>query len=345
MTPLTRFAIIGFLCISLLSATYLILHYFFNPLLWAVIIVYITYPLYSKLNDKLNHRENLSAVLMCGVVFMLFLSPFIWLSYQLQHELTEFYQANLDSLTEKPVLPDNIQLIPYFGQLLQDFFDKFATVEEFLLKQITPLIKRFSSQLINFIGDIGYNMAQLTLTVFISFFLYRDGVLVFNEIKQAGFSLLEERFTLYLNTIQITIKAVLYGIVLTAMGQAAVAGLGYYFVGVHSPIFASMITFFCSLIPFATPLSWGLIALSLLLSGKTLAGIELLLWGVFVVSWVDNIIRPIVISSSTKIPFIIVMLGILGGLMSFGLLGLFIGPVILAIVLAIWREYLARLNL
>jgi predicted PurR-regulated permease PerM len=278
------------------------------------------------------------------MVFTLLLSPFIWLSHQLQQELTQFYQASLDSLTEKPLLPNSIQLIPYFGELLQNFLDKFTTVGDFFLKQIVPLMKRFSSQLINFIGDIGYNISQLALTIFISFFLYKDALSLSKEIKTACYAVLGERLLVYLATIQITIKAVLYGIVLTAMGQACVAGMGYYFVGIDSPILASVMTLFCSLIPFATPLSWGSIAISLLLSGQTLAGIELLLWGVFVVSWVDNVIRPLIISSSTKIPFIVVMFGILGGLSSFGLLGLFIGPVILAIVLAIWREWLLRLN-
>jgi predicted PurR-regulated permease PerM len=78
----------------------------------------------------------------------------------------------------------------------------------------------------------------------------------------------------------------------------------------------------------------------LLIHGETWAGISLLLWGTLVVSWVDNIIRPLVISSSTRIPFVLVMFGVLGGLAAFGFIGLFTGPVILAMALALWREWL-----
>ena len=94
------------------------------------------------------------------------------------------------------------------------------------------------------------------------------------------------------------------------------------------------------LIPFGTPLVWGSIGVWLLLTGKTAAGIGLLVWGAVVVSWVDNLIRPIVISSATQIPFLLVMFGVLGGLSAFGMVGLFLGPVILAVLMAVWRQWL-----
>ncbi len=84
---------------------------------------------------------------------------------------------------------------------------------------------------------------------------------------------------------------------------------------------------------------WGSIGVWLLLQGQIGAGIGLLLWGALVVSWIDNLVRPLVISGVAKIPFLLVLFGVLGGLAAFGLIGLFVGPVILAILLALWREW------
>jgi predicted PurR-regulated permease PerM len=78
------------------------------------------------------------------------------------------------------------------------------------------------------------------------------------------------------------------------------------------------------------------------MTGQTYAGIGLLLWGTVGVSWVDNLIRPMVISSATQIPFLLVMFGVLGGVAAFGLVGLFVGPVVLAIMMAVWREWLGH---
>ena len=94
-----------------------------------------------------------------------------------------------------------------------------------------------------------------------------------------------------------------------------------------------------ALIPFGAPLIWGSLSVWLLLTGKVGDGVTLLLWGLLVVSWVDNIVRPLVISNATRMPFLLVVFGVLGGVLAFGLVGLFIGPVVLAVAMALWREW------
>ncbi len=100
------------------------------------------------------------------------------------------------------------------------------------------------------------------------------------------------------------------------------------------------ITTMFALTPFATPFVWGSLGLWLLLTGDTMAGTGLLLWGALVVSWIDNVIRPIILAKNVKIPFILAFFGALGGLSAFGLVGLFLGPVILAVAFAVWQEWL-----
>jgi Predicted permease len=144
----------------------------------------------------------------------------------------------------------------------------------------------------------------------------------------------------YLQTVANTIRAVIYGILATALAQGALAGLGYWAAGLPAPVLLAVITLLFSFLPFGTPLVWGAASIWLLVHGQIAAGVGLALWGALVVSWIDNLIRPLVISSAVHIPFLLVLFGVLGGILTFGLLGLFLGPVILAVLLAIWREWL-----
>ena len=144
----------------------------------------------------------------------------------------------------------------------------------------------------------------------------------------------------YMDTISETTRAVVYGVGLTAIAQAILAGLSYVVAGVPNPMVLTIATFLLALIPFGTPVAYGSVALWLFSQGQTVEAIGVFAWGVCIVSTSDNVIRPLVISGATQIPFLLIMFGVLGGVASFGLVGLFIGPVILAVILAIWREWL-----
>jgi len=146
----------------------------------------------------------------------------------------------------------------------------------------------------------------------------------------------------YIQAVGVTVRAVVFGIVLTALAQGLLAGLGYWVAGVSAPVLWGVITALVSLIPFVGPVVWIGLSLGLLAHGETQAALGLFLWGALVVSWVDNLIRPLVISGPTKIPFLLVFLGVIGGLNAFGLIGLFLGPVLLAVSVAIWREWLVH---
>ena len=132
----------------------------------------------------------------------------------------------------------------------------------------------------------------------------------------------------------------MYALILGAIAQGVVAGIGYWIFGVKAPVLLGAVTVLIALIPFGAPLVWGSLSVWMMVTGNVWAGIGLLLWGVLLVSWMDNIVRPLVISNATRMPFLLVVFGVLGGVLAFGLVGLFIGPVLLAVSLAIWREWL-----
>jgi predicted PurR-regulated permease PerM len=143
----------------------------------------------------------------------------------------------------------------------------------------------------------------------------------------------------YIQAVGVTVRAVVFGIVLTALARRARrAGL---LGGGNPPRRCGVITALVSLIP-SSARWWIGLSLGLLAQGETAAALGLFLWGALVVSWVDNLIRPLVISGPTRIPFLLVFLGVLGGLNAFGLIGLFLGPVLLAVSVAMWREWLGH---
>jgi P-type Ca2+ transporter type 2C len=126
------------------------------------------------------------------------------------------------------------------------------------------------------------------------------------------------------------------------LGQGLLAGFGYAAAGVKAPVLFAAVTSLLALVPMGATLVWMPLSLGLILTDQYWPGIGLLLWGVLVVSTVDNVIRPLVISGASKVPFLVVMFGVLGGLTAFGAVGLFLGPVILAVLLSVWQAWVKQ---
>lgn len=315
---------------------------FLVPVSWAVILVYLTWPLSLHVKRVLGGRETLSALVMTLLLTSVIVIPLVWVSFMLQTEIVEFYRNLPEWLEKKPALPAFVTRIPYVGQELEHLFDQFDDLRTLLRERVIPWMQRFSGNLLGMIEDVGYIAAKLGFTLLTVFFFYRDGLGLIGQVRKVLHLVLGERLEGYFATAEETVKAVVYGIVLTAIAQGALAGLGYWGVGIKAPILLSAITMFFALIPFGTPLVWVSASLWLFMNGAYWAGISLGLWGALIVSWVDNVIRPLVISGATRIPFLLVLFGVLGGLANFGFIGLFLGPVILAIGLAVWREWLEQ---
>ncbi len=136
-----------------------------------------------------------------------------------------------------------------------------------------------------------------------------------------------------------TIRAVVYGLLITAVVQGLLAAVGYAVAGVAAPILLGIVTGLLALVPYGTSVVMVPAALWLLFQGETLAGVGLLLWGTLIVASVDNLLRPLFISGAIRVPYLLVFFGVLGGLVSFGLVGVFVGPVLLSALFALWREW------
>ena len=342
---LNRRIILGLLLGGLLLLGYTVLHLFLAPLAWAGILAFTTWPMYLRVRAAARGWSNMAALVMTLVLSAAFVFPVLLLIILLRVELTAAYAAVAAYLAEGPhPLPELVARLPWLGDWLQQLLNDISGDPAALRAQVAQWAEERIDELLNLLGGVGRNAAKLGFALLALFFLYRDGETLLDQVRRVLRRLVGTRADAYLAAAGATTSAVVYGLVLTALAQGVLAGLGYWAAGVKAPALMAALTVLIALIPFGTPFVWGSIGIWLLLNGQTWAGVGLLLWGTLVVSWVDNVIRPLVISNATRIPFLLVMFGVLGGLAAFGLVGLFIGPVILAVLMAVWREWLEESN-
>ena len=336
-----RRVILALLLGGLFVLGYLVLSWFILPAVWAAILAYATWPVYVRLRKLLRGHAMSSAVVMTLLLTTAFVLPLLWLIALLQGEFVLAYKALTAYLAEGPHrLPDFVLNLPWVGERLQNFIDQLSADPAALRAQLGNWAQQWIGELGNLVGGVGRNAVRLGFALLTIVFVYRDGESLLEQVRHVLRRFLGARVDGYIAAVGSTTIAVLYGLVLTALAQGALAGLGYWFTGVRAPVLFGAFTALIALMPFGTPFVWGALGAWLLFTGKTLEGIGLLLWGTLVVSSVDNLIRPLVISSATQIPFLLVMFGVIGGLAAFGLIGMFIGPVIVAVLLALWREWL-----
>ena len=338
--PWFRRVLVAALILGIVLLTFSVLQPFIVPLIWGAILAYVSWPLQQRLERLLRKRAGLAALLTTLIVTLAIVVPLVWLILMLRVEAVDAYAKVQAFLAAKPTLPPALRELPWIGAWAEDMLRQLSADPAAIKEQFVMTLEQSSVEVSKLIGGVGRNVAKLFFAVLSMFFLLRDGPRLVREARAVLEGILGPRVHDYLDAIGATTQAVVYALVLGAIAQGTVAGIGYFFAGVEAPVLMGAITVLIALIPFGAPLVWGSLALWLLVTGKLGPGIFLLLWGLLAVSWVDNLVRPMVISNATRMPFLLVVFGVLGGVLAFGLVGLFIGPVLLAVSLAIWREWL-----
>jgi predicted PurR-regulated permease PerM len=322
---------------------YLVLSPFLVPLAWGAILVYVSWPLYRRLRQLLRGRDSTSALLMTLLLMAAVILPVYGVASLLVEELGVAFQvitARLASIP--PTVPEAIVRLPLVGDWAQELIGTLAGDPAQLRAELARRVQQFSGALAGLAGGLGRNLVGLGLTLLIAFFFYRDGERLIEQTRRLLWRLLGDRAEAYMKAVGNTVTAVMVGLLLTALVQGILAGAGYWAVDLKAPILLGAVTMVFALIPFGTPLVWGTLGLWLIITERVWPGIGLLIWGALVVSSIDNLIRPLVISSATHVHFLLVLLGVLGGALAFGFVGLILGPVILAMATALWHEWLAE---
>ena len=321
---------------------FVVMRPFMVAIAWAAILTCVSWPLHLRLLTRLRGHRSAAAFASTVMLTLALGGLLLWLGLLLRNEGVAAVREAAALLQAGVRLPERIVSIPWLGPWLQERLLELGGDRAAWNRQLSEWVRQWGGNAMRIVGELGLNSLRLGIALLTVFFLFRDGDHLLDQLRGVLRGLLGDRVQAYFTVVGDTTRAVVYGLLLAAFAQGLFAGLGFWMAGVNSPAFWGAATALLALIPFGAPLVWGPIGVWLLLQGQVGAGIGLLLWGALAISWIDNLVRPLVISGVAKIPFLLVLFGVLGGLAAFGLIGLFVGPVVLAILLALWREWTAN---
>lgn len=326
----------------LVSGCFLVLAPFLSALLWAVIVCFSTWGIYQALLTALGGRKSLSALLMTLTLAAVLLAPLLLVATGLGDNAQTLTRA-LSHVVEEgmPPAPDWLSAVPLVGQTLSEYWNTLrldtggSAVVAWLQQQAAPVSKWLLGKGLAF----GQALLQVTLSVFAAFYLYRDGIAVAARFNSAMERIAGARAHHLIDLAASTVKGVVYGILGTALAQGSVAAIGFSIAGVPGPLLLGLLTCVLSIIPAAPPLIWVPATLWVFNESGAGWGLFMLLWGLFAISGIDNVVKPYLISQGSELPFLLVLLGVIGGVLSFGFIGIFLGPTLLAVGYALLREY------
>ena len=338
---LTRIVLVTLLALG----CFLILQPFIAAILFAAIICVTTWPLYAWLLGRLGNRTGLTSTLMTLLLMLVVLLPAVLLAAGLADAVPPLADK-LRVQFERTLLgpPEWLSGIPFVGDQLAAYWQSLAESRE----ELTKLLKQFYDPtrklLLKIVTLTGEGLLQFTMVMLICFFIYRDGTTLAARMNNGSRKLAGDLGVHMLSLSRSTVMGVMIGIVGTAAAQAFVALIGFVIAGVPGAMLLAAAIFFLSMIPVGPPLIWGGAAYWLYDQGQTGWAIFMVIWGVAVISSIDNFVKPLLISRTASLPILLITLGVFGGVLAFGFIGIFIGPVLLALGLVLANEWTTSLR-
>jgi predicted PurR-regulated permease PerM len=326
----------------LLLGCLVVLRPFVSALLWATVLCCSSWPLYGRLLRFVGNRRSLAAALMTLGMVLIILLPFVIVGTSLADNVKDVTEATKGWISKGPPAPPEwLAKLPVVGERATQYWQGLAADTAKLWAEAQRLIEPVSRWLLGVGLALGAGLLQLTMSLFIAFFLFRNGVALAEELTTAVERIGGERGKHLLGVANKTIRGVVYGILGTALVQAVLAGIGFLIAGVPGPAFLALLTFFFSVVPvIGTGLVWIPAAFWLFHQGSTGWGIFMVIWGLGVGN-VDNVVKPWLISQGSDMPFILIFFGVLGGALAFGFIGVFLGPTLLAVGYKLLAEWVA----
>ena len=268
------------------------------------------------------------------------IGPFVVVGFSLADDASRLFDAGRRSLTEgPPQAPAWVSNIPIIGSRAAAYWDDMVSDRTHMLAELKENLDPIRTFAIGSGAALAKGLIQLAFSVFIALFLYRDGEAMARRLMGTIVRIFGERGRHLAALAVNTTRGVVYGILGTALAQGVLAAIGLDIAGVPAAALLGLVTFFLSPIPIGPPLVWLPAAAWLYFHGQTGWAVFIVVWGAAVVSSVDNFIKPLIISRGSNMPFVLVLLGVLGGAVAFGFIGVFLGPTLLAIGYALLAEW------
>ncbi|MDP3652146.1 MAG: AI-2E family transporter [Rhodoferax sp.] len=315
---------------------------FYGAILWGVIIALLFTPLYQRLLARLKQRRTLAAVLTLLFVLVIVVLPLALITAALAHEAALVYER-LQSGELNPTLYFRglFNALPdWIGALLDRFgLVNFSALQRRLSAALTQGTQLIATQVLSIGQNTFEFVASVFITLYLAFFLIRDGDKVLCTIG-AAIPLASAHKQELLDKFTTVILATVKGNLLVAAIQGALGGLAFWFLGVSGALLWAVLMAFLSLVPaVGAGLVWLPFALYFLMTGAIWQGVALIAYGMLVIGLVDNLLRPILVGKGTRMPDYVVMITTLGGMAVFGINGFVLGPAIAAMFIAVWHIY------
>ena len=332
-------AVLGATAIALYLC-WLMLRPFMGVLAWAIVLVIVFYPVHKRVASRIG-RGSWSALVSCLLVVLVVVLPLTLLVAAVIQELAKVV----------PNLPTNVSqlfsqqpaVLATISEWMQTRFGiDILALQGFFIQQLRNISERLLGASFSLMGNIVTSIVKAFFVIFTMYYLFRDGDQIVNRLPEALPLNHEQSEAIILRTKQV-VSASVYGVVTIAALQGLLAGLAYWILGIPSPMLWAVLTGFVCMIPLAGSfLVWLPLAIYLILTGHWTKALLLIVWGALVISTIDNFLRPKLVGNQTKLHELFVFFSVLGGISVFGLLGIVLGPVVLAITLGLLATFSRR---
>jgi predicted PurR-regulated permease PerM len=317
-----------------------VLYPFFSALLWAAILTFTTWPMYEQLRLRLRLARPVAAVLMLLIVAVVVVLPLALAAPSGADDAKELRALINHSLAAGlPDAPGWVGDIPLIGQTIANLWNSWAADISAMVSFFTPYFGAVAEGGLSLLLGLANGVLSFVLALIVAFFFFASGERLARVITALLHRIAGARAARLIDVTGSTIRGVVYGLLGTAIVQGILTGLGLWGAGIPRPLLLGVIAGALSVLPIGAPVVWIPASLWLLAHGHTLRGVLLFAYSVIFVSGADSVIRPFFISRGAQLPFLLTLLGVLGGALAFGLLGLFLGPVLLGVGFTLVKEF------
>ncbi len=332
--------LMGFLIGGIAVGCGFVLHPFFSALLWAAILVFATWPVFVWLRRNLRLPRAAVAGLMVVLTALILVLPLILAAPGGAQDIKALRISLEAWLSAVPPAPHFLYALPLVGGVLTDTWNNWAADLSRMATFFRPYLGMAAEQGLSLVLGVAGGLAQLVIALFAAVFFWYSGEALSTNI-QALMHRIAGRFAPQLiQATARTVRGAVYGILGTAIMQGFLTAFGLFVAGVPRAGLLGTVAAFLAVLPIGAPVVWIPAGLWLLSDGHTGRGVFLLIYGVVVVSGADHLVRPYFIARGAKLPFLLTVLGVLGGVLAFGVLGIFLGPVLLGVGYTLVMEFI-----
>ncbi len=339
----TNISAARWLLLAIVAASIYFFHGFVVPVLAASVIALASWPIRERVAGEGGLGRTGAASLLVLVLVCFLLVPIAMALGYAFRETRDWINWAITVNGMGAPTPGWMAGLPHIG----DWFDKNWQTYIGRPGGISEIVQLVSGSNIGAIyrgaitaGTMTFHLALTLLFMLITLFvLYRDGDKIVAQIDRVGSRILPDRWGRLSRVVPATISSTVTGMTLIAIGEGVILGIAYWLAGIPSPVTFGVITGFMALIPGGAPLCFTLVSVYLAASGSPFAGAALFVWGTCELFIVDKTIRPLLVGGPVKLPFLPTFFGLIGGVKTMGLVGLFVGPVLMALLVSIWREW------